>query len=192
MSVDERLAHLAASIDAHPVDTDTALAEVERTRTRRRTRTTVIGVAAAAAMVAVGVAVGPAVVESPTGPPDPAPAGQPSAEDIVVVESADDLVGLWATSGIREVYFTFTPDGTFAISRGSPTDSPMDTGIYRVDGSVLTLESTGQGCGGTIGRYLVTFPDPQTLSAELIQDTCSARAADFEKGAPVQKVPQTE
>lgn len=192
MSVDERLERLAAFIDAHPVDTDTALAEVERMRTKRRTRTTVIGVAAAAAMVAVGVAVGPSVVESLTGQPDPAPVQQPSEEDTVVVQSADDLVGVWATSGIRDVYFTFTPDGTFAVSRDSATEPPVDTGTYRVDGSVLTLESTGQGCGGTIGRYLVTFPDPQTLSAELIQDTCSARAADFEKGAPVQKVPQTE
>lgn len=192
MSVDERLAHLAASIDAHPVDTDTALTEVERVQTKQRTRTTVIGVAAAAAMVAVGVAVGPSVVESLTAQPDPAPVQQPSEEDTVVVQSADDLVGVWVTSGIRDVYFTFTPDGTFAVSRDSPTDSPMDTGIYRVDGSVLTLESTGQGCAETTGRYLVTFPDPQTLSAELIQDTCSARAADFEKGAPVQKVPPTE
>jgi hypothetical protein len=90
------------------------------------------------------------------------------------------------------VHFTFAPEGTFAVSRGDPTAPPMDTGVSRVDGAVLTLKSIGRGCGGTIGRYLITFPGPQTLAAELIQDNYSARAADFEKGAPVQMVPTAE
>ena len=110
----------------------------------------------------------------------------------MVIESAQDLEGVWTTSGIRDVYIAFTPDGTFTISRGSPTEPALDSGRYRVDGSVLTMESLDGGCIGTVGRYVVTFPDQQTLSTALIQDDCGVRAADFEKGAPVQKVPEAD
>lgn len=190
MSLDERLrAGLRQGVDGHSVSTSQALVEVEGMQTKQRTRSTMIGLVAAAALVVAGVVVGPGVVESLSGQPDVAPVQQPSDDEVVGVESARDLVGVWTTGGVRDVYFTFTPDGAFAVSRGGPTEPAFDSGIFRVDGSVLTLESTGRGCGGTIGRYLVTLPDPQTLSAALIEDDCSARAADFEKGAPVHKVP---
>lgn len=79
MSVDKRLEQLAAAIDAHPVDADTALLEVENMADKQRTRHGILLAVAAAAMVIAGLVWGPGLLDSLGGETDPVPAGP--AED---------------------------------------------------------------------------------------------------------------
>ena len=63
MSVDDRLAELAASIDAHPVDTGPALMEVQTMAMEQKTRRRVLlAVAAAAVVVIAGLVWGPGLL----------------------------------------------------------------------------------------------------------------------------------
>lgn len=87
MSVEERLAQLAASIDAHPVDAGPALMEVETMAMEQKTRRNeLVAVVAAAVVVIAGLVWGPGLLGTSGGETDTAVAGTPGDPAAVLAE----------------------------------------------------------------------------------------------------------
>jgi hypothetical protein len=187
MSVDKRLEQLAVSIDAHPVDVDTALMEVEKMDQKAKMRRGVLlAVAAAAVVVAAGIIWGSGLWDIGSSGSQIAPVDQPTGSEVDGAAGGsvpDDLTGVWAASIARgkppSTFLTLADDGSWSMGR-TPQGTDYDTGLFTVHGALLTLQTDpGGGCDGSGATYTMSYADDEVLTFDVVSDRCDGRAGDM-------------
>ncbi len=175
MSVDERLEQLAGSVEAHRVDTTTALMEVQAMADKQKARRRVQWAVAASVAVIAGAVFGPGVLDSLTSQDDIQPIEQPSDPVEPPIHADGDWVRVEGTGlDASTALFAVTEVDGRLIGVGS--DWPGGGGILTsTDGVTWTRPDTGswypgggvvRGGPGVIaygeGRVVGTSPDGLT------------------------------
>jgi len=124
--------------------------------------------------------------------PPPAPVLEQSDQAADSI-TAEDLIGVWIDN--YQTYTQFREDGTFrgALSLSDFETSPLDWGVFQLQGTQLTLTSSDEGrfCRGLTGSYYIRLTAEGKLKMDLIEDSCTDRGIVW-NSHPLNRVPEAD
>ncbi|HUX84218.1 MAG TPA: hypothetical protein VMV20_03230 [Chitinophagaceae bacterium] len=94
------------------------------------------------------------------------------------------LVGRWGwmSNGETQAYINFNQNGIFNVTSADSGDSVHWGNFKQVD-DTLMISDSDEGCGpGYWGSYQLTFYGPDSLSMQVISDTCNGRVQGVSGG----------